>query len=231
MLRPKRRLFRRRATSEWVRDYAYTGVTLLALAGGAVAWAALFNDERPQSGYRFAAPPEPATVASAQSPLTPVIEPSTAAEPSPPPASDVTAPATAIEPAVGTRKPVKQRHANLKSPVVARPSHRVLASSVGATRRDHKPTRSSRAHAKPQTYASATPADERAYEAPIDRASVLSAQTPAPQTLQPEAGSLPAPKMENGSRSEDCSRLSHTFGGMRSVRSDCSAGNASGESD
>jgi hypothetical protein len=233
MLRPKRRLFRRRTTSEWIKDYAYAGVTLLALAGGAVAWGALFNDERPQPGYRFAAPPEPVAVASAQSPLTPVIVPSPAAEPSPPPTSDVTAPASAKEPAAATHKPVQKPRLSFssKSPAVARPSRRVLASSVGASRRDHKPTRLARVHAKPQTYASATPVDERAYEELIDHASVLSAQAPAPRAPQQEAVSLPAPKIERESRSEDCSRLSHTFGGMRSVRSECSSGDASGQNE
>ena len=231
MLRPKRRLFRRRATSEWIKDYAYAGVTLLALAGGAVAWGALFNDERPPSGVQFTARPEPAAVAMAQPTLTPEADSSAAPTTSSPPSmSDTMSPPTAAEPATAAHQPVRQRRGSSKSPAVARLARRTLASSAGAPRREHAPTRSPRTSAAHETFASATPSDAGAYEQPVDRAYVPSAPAET-RPQQQDVVALPAQKIERASSSEDCSRLSHTFGGMRSVRSECSSGDASGQSE
>ena len=49
MLKPRRRLFRRRESWEWIKQNAYAGVAVLALLIGAGGWIAMFEERRPPS--------------------------------------------------------------------------------------------------------------------------------------------------------------------------------------
>ena len=81
-----RRLFRRRTTGLWIRENAYAGVVLLALAGGAVGWMSLSGEPRPQSGHAPAdlvAGVMPALVAASEPLTAPAKEPAVAPDGTP----------------------------------------------------------------------------------------------------------------------------------------------------
>ena len=101
MLKPKRRLFRRRENGEWIKANTYVGVTLLALVGGAVGWMTLFNEDRPQSRHGpadLAAESTPAAVTAPEPLPAPANERSVAADATLLPSTvDATVPVTAAE--------------------------------------------------------------------------------------------------------------------------------------
>jgi hypothetical protein len=242
---PKRRLFRRRENGEWLRENTYVVVTLLALAGGAVAWAALF-DEKPRPG------PAPAQVAAiATSTAATVEEPTPPADdnvapvepPSAPPASDATTAATASEPqpspvviaptqhraAPDVRGREMPRHASTasKSRRFARPSRGArfaLASTIidrdlPSARRQHRIERR-------QGQQPAMQARSKAIDDPLDRPYSVSASTtiasneaaPSP-VLEARASTSNEPDPQP--RQAACTRAFHAFGAMRRVPTDC----------
>ncbi len=239
MLRPRRRLFRRRASWEWITENAYAGVALLALAAAAVGWMAQF----PQSRYAPAdlaarsmpaAGPLPATAnepsAAGPTPLpstTDTTVPVTAAKTKPSLASIGPAPRAAGGTLEASGRRVRQWNANSKSHPVARSSRRARSSSAAAVGNHHARVRWPRVSARHRNYASATRAGARAHKEYLDRSydsrALSEKSAPPPQ----DAASSADNKTERAINPTDCSRVYHVFGGVRRVRSQCPAGDAS----
>ena len=245
---PKRRLFRRRENGEWIKQNAYAAVTLLSIAGGAVAWAALFDRERPQAVNAPAdlvAEATP-TAVTAHEPLPArANESSTAAETTlplstanatMPAAATVTKPAHASTGAApraagvmreANRARTRQWSINAKSRALA-PSSRHLRLSLAATavERDHTRVRLLRVSASHRTHASITRARVSAHDDALDRAysaSPVAAKASTQESMLPLriAQSSSTADIEPAVAPAACTHLFHAFGATRRIPSDC----------
>ena len=238
-----RRLFRRRENREWIKRNAYAGVTLLALAGGAVAWAALVGAERPQSAH---APPDlvaEAPALTAQETL-PVPANETAAIPAATPlpaTTDARVPAAAVEmkpaqasPGPAARATGARREAGRATPRQWSVNAKLRALAPASRRGRWSLVARGRDHARllllvratQRTQAAFTRTRVRAHDDPLDRAYRPNpdiATAPAKEPLPPQRIALSSATDDSAPAVAPaaCTRLVRAFGATRRIPSDC----------